>query len=307
MAKRLSELKNGEKVKFGRLYGKPITWVIADQNHKGYPDGAVTVVAADILKLAAFDAKEPENEKGNRADYGNNNYRESNIRAWLNSAKGPGKWFEKTHRQDAPPIESNVSCNPYADDSGFLAEFAEEERSAILATELFTVLPKSEGGGRNRVVDKVFLLSAAEAGFSGDDTEGYPLVLFTDDASRIAQLSPEAAENLAYKHDLIRPGETWFWWLRTPVASYSCYVRYVRYVRTGGTLSDTGAYRGTYGLRPACNLKSDLLIFDSPDADGAYKILLEEEFLFEPKEMRIITIEAEKGISEPGCGIHLEP
>jgi hypothetical protein len=99
------------------------------------------------------------------------------------------------------------------------------------------------------------------------------LPLFTDDASRVARLTPEAAENSAFKHDLIRPGETWHWWLRTPVAAGS---RNVRRVNAGGALFSGSAYSGYFGLRPACNLSSSLLVSDSTDGDGCYTLIYNE-------------------------------
>jgi hypothetical protein len=55
--------------------------------------------------------------------------------------------------------------------------------------------------------------------------------------------------------------------LRTPSAGYS-YV--ARLVYTGGTLSSNYAYYGYYGVRPALNLDSGILVSDSVDGDGCY-------------------------------------
>ena len=46
-----------------------------------------------------------------------------------------------------------------------------------------------------------------------------------------------------------------------------------RNVNTDGTLNRNNAYNGNHGLRPACNLSSDLLISDSVDSDGCYTVI----------------------------------
>jgi hypothetical protein len=43
-------------------------------------------------------------------------------------------------------------------------------------------------------------------------------------------------------------------------------------VYSAGTLSNTGAYNGNMGLRPALNLLSSILVSDTVDSDGAYTI-----------------------------------
>ena len=49
------------------------------------------------------------------------------------------------------------------------------------------------------------------------------------------------------------------------------YGYYARYVLSGGALGGNYASRGRHGLRPACNLSSDLLVSDTTDSDGCYR------------------------------------
>jgi hypothetical protein len=306
--KRLKDLKNGDIVKFGRLYGKPITWLVGDQNHEGFPSDSTTLVAAQILKLMPFDAKEPENEQGNREDWGNNRYLYSNIRQWLNSKETQGKWFEKQHKNDEPPSESFVSCNPYFSEAGFLSLFTNEEQAMILETEITTVIPDIDGGGGDRAKDKFFLLSAEEAGLSADNAEGYKLALFSDDKRRVALLSPESVEHSDYKHDAIKVGEPWYYWLRTPYAAGSSGVRRVG---TDGALGSGSACHGSSGLRPACNLSSSLLVSDFPDSAGAYCIVTGDN---EKEAEMVVTLEnatrdladLKINIQGKGCEFQLE-
>lgn len=59
----------------------------------------------------------------------------------------------------------------------------------------------------------------------------------------------------------------WYWWLRTPHASYAYLARFVY---ADGSLYNYYAYDGTYGVRPALYLESGNLVSDSTDTDGAY-------------------------------------
>ena len=47
----------------------------------------------------------------------------------------------------------------------------------------------------------------------------------------------------------------------------------MRGVGADGALSDTYAYNGYVGVRPLCNLKSEILVSDNTDSDGAYTII----------------------------------
>ena len=104
----LGELGLKDKVTFGAYYDAPIVWDVGDKNHVGYPDNSVTLVAERLLKLAAFDAKEPNNNNSDRRSYGNNRYALSNIRQWLNSDAPAGQWYAAQHSADAPPSNDNV-------------------------------------------------------------------------------------------------------------------------------------------------------------------------------------------------------
>ena len=73
MSQSISALPVRAKVKdtSTTYYGVPIIWEIGDKNHAGYPANSVTLVAANILKLACFDAKESGNGDSSRRNYGN--------------------------------------------------------------------------------------------------------------------------------------------------------------------------------------------------------------------------------------------
>ena len=50
-----------------------------------------------------------------------------------------------------------------------------------------------------------------------------------------------------------------WWWTATPDSLINSFARYVRCVYSGGLLN-SNAYNGTGGVRPLCNLKSEILV-----------------------------------------------
>lgn len=66
--------------------------------------------------------------------------------------------------------------------------------------------------------------------------------------------------------------DDWCWtltpWTCNPSHSYR-----VRGVGSSGALNWNFAYNGNWGARPLCNLKSEILVSDNPDSDGAYTII----------------------------------
>ena len=271
MAQKLSNLANKSKVKFGSLYGSPIVWIVADKNHAGYPSNSVTLVTNQIIKMLCFDATEPSNGNSDRRGYGNNRYIYSNLRQWLNSPATAGQWYTAQHSADQTPDSSHVwnGVNPYSGLAGFLNAFTANERAALLNTTITVGKSSTDGGGTETCTDKIFPLSCTEVGLSGDHVCGSKLAIFSDNNSRIATVTASCVANSNYSSNP-GSGAAWYYWLRDAYAgsAYSA-----RRVNSGGALSRDSAYRGLYGLRPACNLSSDLLISDSVDSDGCYTVI----------------------------------
>ena len=58
---------------------------------------------------------------------------------------------------------------------------------------------------------------------------------------------------------LLKPLESW-WWLATPYSCLASHSYVVRFVNSSGTLGYLSAYNGDYGVRPLCNLSSEILV-----------------------------------------------
>lgn len=274
MAKALSSLAAGALVKdTGTLYnGKAIVWKIADKNHAGYPANSVTLITERIISLKCFDAIESGNSDSDRKRYGNNRWIYANIRQWLNSQAAAGQWYSAQHGQDAPPSNANVwdNYNEYQQEAGFLAGFSANFLAALLTTTHTVGKAQVDGGGTESCTDKIFLATCTEVGLSGDVTAGSKLAIFSNDASRQAKPTAEAVSKSEYTNSSLNANSPWYWWLADAYASISYGVRGVS---SSGALGWSYAFSGYWGVRPLCNIKSDILVSDNPDSDGAYTII----------------------------------
>ena len=274
MAQSISALSVGALVKdTGTLYnGKAIVWKIADKNHTGFPANSVTLITDRIISLKCFDAMESGNSDSNRRSYGNNRWIYSNIRQWLNSNAAAGAWYAAQHSADAAPTNANVwsNYNEYDQEAGFLAGFSANFIAALLSTTRTVGKATVDGGGTDTCTDKIFFATSTEVGLSGDVVAGSQLALFTNDASRQAMPTAEAVTKSEYTSTSLSATQAWYWWLADAYASDSYSVRDVN---SSGTVINYDAYNGNWGVRPLCNIKSDILVSDTPDSDGAYTII----------------------------------
>lgn len=280
MSKALSSLAVGAKVEVPVLsayqsrFGAKIVFKIADKNHSGYPSNSVTLITEKIIQLMCSDAKEPSNSNSDRKSYGNNRHIHSNILQWLNSNATAGNWYSAKHGQDAPPTNANVwdNYNEYDAWAGFLAMLDPKFVAELQETTLTVAKSSTDGGSYETFVAKMFLASTTEVGLANEKgiAEGSLLALFSNDASRVAYPTAECVSNSEYTSTSLATSKGWYWWLRTPFSSGA---GFVRYVSTGGALGDYIAYHGSRGVRPLCNLKSSILVSDSPNASGNYEII----------------------------------
>ena len=280
MPKTLSSLAVGTKVEvpvqsaYQSRFGAKIVFKIADKNHSGYPSNSVTLITEKIIQLMCSDAKEPSNSNSDRRNYGNNRHIHSNILQWLNSNATAGKWYSAKHGQDAPPNNANVwdNYNEYDAWAGFLAMLDPKFVAELMETTLTVVKSSTDGGSYETFTAKMFLASTTEVGLANENgiAEGKLLALFSNDASRIAYPTAECVNNSEYKNSSLTTSKGWYWWLRTPNSSSA---HGVRFVDSDGALNSSLAYYGGRGVRPLCNLKSEILVSDNPNSSGNYEII----------------------------------
>lgn len=272
----LGSLPIGAKIKVPHSVIGDIVFLKCDQNHEGYPENSTTLITDEIILLRAFDAAEPNNTDSSRQSYGNNRYSVSNIDHWLNSTASAGQWYSPQHATDQSPNSTKVVLkNPYDTDAGFLAGFDTRFVSAIQDTTITVARnTKTDGGGYDMLTRKVFLPSLAELTNQAENSimEGSLLQYFqaNTDAIRVAVISNYCAEDNNNKgSSSVTAGSNNSYWMRTPQSPGQVGVRGVL---KSGSLSTPPAYNGSNGVRPLCNLNSDIRVSDQPDSDGVYQV-----------------------------------
>lgn len=279
MTQPIGNLAINSKVKFGNYQVEseaavPIIWTISDKNHSGYPANSVTLFSKAIIDLIGFDAKEPTNTDTNRQTYGNNKYSVSNIDQYLNDTGL--SWWTASHAYDTTPNDAGMSQpTGYADKKGFKSNFTTEELSAVLDTTIrIAKNTVTDGGSYEDIVRKFFPPSVTELNLANENSiaEGVVLSAYSGaaDAARIAYATQAVITNTLSASKPASTAAAWYYWLRTPNSALSYRVRYVS---SSGALNYYNAYDGNFGLRPLCNLRSDILVSDSVDSDGCYQTI----------------------------------
>ena len=191
----------------------------------------ITLMTKNIIRTAAFDAAEPSNSNSDRKSYGNNRWKHSNIRQWLNSSGAANSWFTAQHTADAAPT--------YASEPGFLAGFSKDVLQHFTAITNTTVVPNVDGGGSETTEDKVFLPSWTEL-------LGRP----NYDIEEGSHLSVRYPSNDYYDYSkLVKKwnGSSYYYWMRSPVRETSYYTIYVD---GAGDNYYEYAYNGNFGIAP---------------------------------------------------------
>ena len=157
-----------------------------------------------------------------RARYGSNRWKESSIRAWLNSEKAAGSWWTPQTEFDRPPTYISRAGFLKGLSADFLAILGEADHIAVLNTV-------TDGGGSETTRERMFLLSGMEVGLGKENgiAEGvtYPFYEGATNADRIKT----------------RNGAAVGWWLRGPSAWSA---DSARSVITGGGLGSNFVHNG---------------------------------------------------------------
>lgn len=275
MARTLSSLDIWDVVTFGRFQvGSETTMPDIVWNVVDYSSGKVTLLAADVIAQLAFDAKEPNNTVTNRKTGGNNYYKVSNIRQWLNSDSA--SWYSAQHSYDQSPNSADVVTGgtQYASRPGFLYYFTAKERELLLTTTQTTVGSSEEGSISYTTDDKVFLPSSKQIN-ALDDTnktaEGSTWIAFDDDfieddsgedlTDELIASYRTCGESAQLQANRVSSSDTTSYVLRT-VGGTSKVNLYSVWIDDGTTSSYGTPSDGKMGIRPAIVLSADTLVDD---------------------------------------------
>ena len=270
MAQLLSNLPLGAKIKFGKHQintetAESIVWRVVAKNHNGYPANSVTLIADNIIDLRTYDAQESSSWNSDEG-VGNGyiDYKLSNIQQWLNSDAAAGEWYTAQHSNDKPPASTYTYYGTeYSLRPGFLNNFAEDERLALLPTTL-------TNAAHGRVASssfsaKVFLPSLWEIQGSGQNSDGsFQFAYFVTNDRRASVTQQVVTNSLCTS----KPTSVTYWkyWTR------SVGLNDVRIINEEGNGDWNFAISGHIGVRPCINLASNTKISNSTDANGVYSL-----------------------------------
>ena len=267
MAKLLTNMPNGTLIKFGKHQvgsetAQPIVWMVVDKNHSGFPTNSVTLITQKIIDLRSYDALQ-----GSKDDlYSYSDYKSSNINQWLNSSAASNWYTASTPTGDHPPEEKYVSSGTqYASRPGFLYNFTQVERNAILPTTL--TLGRSNNTYPT-ISAKVFLPTLRELLGTTEYDDNTSRFAYFSSNGVFCGLTEQAFVNTLSTQKPSTKDTYWQYWTRTPYLSSSEYIIYPEYT----TMAIT-TYDGHIGVRPCLNLSTATKVSDAPDSDGCYTVL----------------------------------
>ena len=224
-----------------------IEWEIVHQE-----DDYQIAQTVQLIDARAFDAKEASNTDTYRQNYGNNNWKLSNIRQWLNSDAAAGTWYSAQHSADAPPTNANTYRNTgYDTRPGFLYHFTAAQKSAMMNFDLTLKIPAVDGGGSHVVSQKVFIPTMTQVGLGANEsvTEGIVFDKYNgvDSVGRVKTLHPNVVAYSGYSDTAFAANTEWYWWLSSSYTT-SHYVHRIYPMNAGN--DRTYVYDGRYGLAP---------------------------------------------------------
>lgn len=174
-----------------------------------------------------------------RALLGSNNWAESAMRQYLNSAAAAGSVWTSQTKFDRPPAW--VANTP-----GFLNNVDPEFVSVLGRVNKITTLNTvTDGGSKETKPEKVFLLSRSEV-YAGDEVtggEGAPYSYYKNYSDLNAPGTGADGNRIKYRN-----GAAKYWWLRSPYVGNANIVRGIS--PTGTLYSNTAT--ASYGVAPAC-------------------------------------------------------
>ena len=171
-----------------------------------------------------------------RAKCGSNNYKESALRQWINSAAVANAWWAPSNIFDRPPAYANLAGFQHGMDSDFLAVV--KAITIPCHTNNTYELPEWTKDTAYNLVDRFWLASRDELGFGTERVADGTVFAAYDGAGNTDRI----------KYDLSNASTARNWWLRSPNPSNASRERGVL---TDGSLNNNYAYSG-YGAVAAC-------------------------------------------------------
>lgn len=218
----------------------------------------VTLMSTLIIDLRVFDQDESSNTDSSRGEWGNNQYRYSNLRQWLNSDAGAGEWYTAAHEYDSPPDGGYIKGgSAYQNRPGFLYHFSSEDKALLKLSSIITNLPTVDGGGQDSTEDLVFLPSVYNLGGSIDgqidEDQTFQFFQGAQNSDRLAYVDMNVINNTQAESGRIpsSASEAFFYWTRTPRIDVGYYVYSID---PDGSMSNSAVNIDDFGVRPCFNI-----------------------------------------------------
>nr|WP_308611715.1 DUF6273 domain-containing protein [uncultured Dialister sp.]DAP87108.1 MAG TPA: hypothetical protein [Caudoviricetes sp.] len=182
-----------------------------------------------------------------RACFGYNRWRDSDIRQWLNSGAEAGKWWSQRNDFDTRTTMYGAA--------GFMHGLDEDFKAVITKSKITTNTNKITEDGSNDTTYDYFFLPTMKNLNAGDQDSTNPEDTTIWDYYKKFRQDGKTGENSGRDPNRLKGtstgGDIW-WWERSPVDSDTYYVRNV-VPREGIASWGHGAYF-QFGVAPACRI-----------------------------------------------------
>lgn len=201
-------------------------------------ESAAMSEGSDGTDLGTVDGSTATMNHTHRARYGSNNYKESSLRAWINSSKAANAWYESSNVFDRLPSYAGTAGLLHGMDQDFLSVV--QKSTVPCKTNNTYELSGWTLNTAYTVKDKFYLLSRDELGYGQENVAEGSVLDFYSGATNADRI----------KYDIAAKTAARAWWLRSPGPGIA---NDTRTVRTDGSLTDSYANLG-FGAVAACEI-----------------------------------------------------
>jgi serine/threonine protein kinase len=228
---------------------KPVTWIFVARDHYDGLEPHVTLLSEELIALHTFD-----NSTGRGHEYDEYGYNHWGDSGTANATHGLRPW---------------LNSNGVHEGEGFYRAFSDSFKEAVLTTTVPNIEWKN--GSTYSTSDNVFIPSGTELGEEVHNSsyqigDVYAFFSGVGDEERVAMMVGDGKYWYAYTEKVFDKevleeweisGNNWHYWTRSFNAGTGAFVRYVFFT---GQFLDSAACSSTRGVRPALNLKSEILV-----------------------------------------------
>ena len=247
-------IKIGDYIRLGTYNNESVLWRCVNVDDNG-PLMLSDRVLEDYMPYDAMTSDNADTcshrRSGYRSKYGSNHWRDSNMRSWLNSEDNTVTWLCGN-----PPKAGYVtSGHEYDKKAGFLSDFTQDEISAIKTVTQRSIVSHPEYSAG--YIDEPGLdlpyntnIDTVADGYENAYYENITDKVFLLDVKQLNTVKQKLGSYYIAKN---KAGQSWNYWLRTPITDCN---HDMRYVDLRGNIWRDAPYKGYYGVRPAFYLDS---------------------------------------------------